>query len=260
VGAYILWFLIMKMVILIVFLLLMLLSIAAVIVLVTGCLRRIRRSRAKGEKLQSNLEANDKPKIYHRMLAEYYGGLKKTSDRKLGLLFDKGLNLKKKGKLQSAIKTFQQCLKENLPPKQQAGLLVTTGNCYFAVNQLQAAEDCYQRAGRISAESNDPNGKLSSLINLGFVSAARERWDKAIATYHQAVGLDQKLGYILGEAIDLNTLGLFYENKGDLESAMVHYTASLLIFKELDDKRKTELVEKNIQRIEDSGKVKGIKT
>jgi tetratricopeptide (TPR) repeat protein len=260
VGAYILWFLAMKVLVLIIFLLLMLLSIAAVFVLVTGVLRRIRRSRAKEEKLQDEKKAYDKPKKYHRMLAEYYGGLKKTSDRKLGLLFDKGLNLKKKGKLQSAIKTFQQCLKENLPPKQQAGLLVTTGNCYFAVNQLQAAEDCYQRAGRISAESNDPNGKLSSLINLGFVSAAHERWDNAISIFHQAVGLDQKLAHVSGEAIDLNTLGLFYENKGDLESAMVHYTASLLIFKKLNDKGKTDLVEKNIQRIEDSGKVKGIKT
>jgi tetratricopeptide (TPR) repeat protein len=260
VWVLILWVLVMRVIVLIIFLLLMLLSIVAVFVLVTGCLRRIRRSRTKGEKLQGYLKANDKPKIYHRMLAEYYGGLKKTSDRRLRLLFEKGLKLRKKGKMRSAIETFQRCLKENLTPIQQVGLLVTTGNCYFEANQLDSAQDSYQRAGCISVESNDPNGKLSSLINLGFISAAHERWDDAIAIFHQAVGLDQKLGHVSGEAIDLNTLGLFYENKGDLESAMVHYTASLLIFKKLNDKGKPELVEKNIQRIEGLGKVKGTKT
>jgi tetratricopeptide (TPR) repeat protein len=249
----------MRMIVLIIFLFLILLSMAAVFVLVTGILRRIRRSRAKGKKLQGNLKANDKPKLYHRMLAEYYGGLKETSDRRLRILFEKGLRIRKKGRMQSAIETFRSCLKENPTSKQQVGLLVTTGNCYFAANQLDSAEDSYQRAGCISDESNDPNGKLSSLINLGFVSAARERWHDAIAIFHQAVGLEQKLGHVSGEAIDLNTLGLFYENKGDLESAMTHYTASLLMFKKLNDKGKTELVEKNIQRIEDFGQGRRIK-
>jgi tetratricopeptide (TPR) repeat protein len=247
VGAYILWVLVMKAVVLIIYLLLMFLSIAAVFVLVKGILRRIRKRR---DKISGDQRAHVRSKIYPRMLAEYYGGLKKTSDRRLGILFDKGLKLRKKGKIQSAIEAFQRCIKENPTPKQQSGLLVTTGNCYFAANQLDSAEDCYQGAGRISAESNDQNGRLSSMINLGFVNAAREKWDDAISIFHQAVAIDQKLGHVSGEAIDLNTLGLFYENKGDLEKAMVHYTASLLIFRKLNDKGKIELVERNIQRIE----------
>jgi len=183
------------------------------------------------------------------MLAEYHGGLKKATDRKLKLLFEKGLALKKRGRFRTAITAFEECLKRDLTPRQQTGLLVTTGNCHFAVNQLPSAQDCYRKAGLLSAESNDENGRLSCLINLGLAGAADKRWDEAIANYHEAISLDQKLGQTRGEAIDLNTLGLLYENKGDLESALAHYTASQLIFRKLDEGEKVELVENNIGRI-----------
>lgn len=188
-----------------------------------------------------------------RMLAEYHGGLRKATDQKLKLLFEKGLVLKRKERFRSAITAFEECLKRNLTPRQQTGLLVTTGNCHFAVNQFSPAQDCYRKAGLLSAESNDENGRLSCLINLGLVGAADKRWDEAITNYHEAISLDQKLGHVSGEAVDLNTLGLLYENKGDLESALAHYVASRLIFKRLNERKKVELVENNMHRIESLG-------
>lgn len=238
----------MKILVLILFSLLILLSISAILLLLAAVISRIRRARSRPERLhtRSGVQAQ---MWTHRMLAEYHGGLGRATDRKLKLLFEKGLALKKKGRFRTAITAFGECLKRDMSPRQQTGLLVTTGNCHFAVNQLPSAQDCYRKAGLLSVESDDENGRLSCLINLGLVGAVDKRWDEAIANYHEAISLDQKLGQTCGEAIDLNTLGLLYENKGDLESALAHYTASQLIFRKLDKGEKVELVENNIRRI-----------
>jgi tetratricopeptide (TPR) repeat protein len=239
----------MKIVVFIFFVLLVLVSIVAVLALLLGVLSQVRQRRAKSKRSHSVRGNLKKRMVSCRMLAEYHGGLRKATDRKLKLLFEKGLTLKKKGRFPSAITAFEECLKGNLTARQQAGVLVTTGNCHFAVDQLPSAEDCYRKAGLLSAESDDEDGRLSCLINLGLIGAADKRWDEAIANYHEAISLDQKLGQTRGEAIDLNTLGLLYENKGDLESALAHYTASQLIFRKLDEGEKVELVESNIRRI-----------
>ena len=243
----------MKTIILIFFVLLVLLSVIAVLALVLGVLGRLRGAKAGSKRYRQGRISSDREAITFDMLAEYYGGLRKTADRRLKLLFEKGLTLKKKGKFPSAIRAFEECLKEKLTPKQQTGFLVTVGNCHFAMGEYDLAKDCYEKADRLSTRANDQKGKLSCLVNLGLVSAANRRWGEAIEKYKQAILLDQKLGHTSGEAIDLNTLGLLYEKRGDLQEAMTHYTASLLILRKLNDKEKLNLVERNIQRLKELG-------
>jgi tetratricopeptide (TPR) repeat protein len=239
----------MKTIILILFVLLVLMSIVAVLALVAGVLGRLRRAKARSKRYHQGRVSSDKQAITFDMLAEYYGGLRKAADRRLKLLFEKGLTLKKKGKFPSAIRAFEECLKEKLTPRQQTGFLVTVGNCHFAMGEHDLAKDCYEKADRLSTRANDQKGKLSCLINLGLVSAAHRRWGEAIVSYQQVIRLDQKLGYTPGEAVDLNTLGLLYERRGDLQAAMTQYAASLLILRKLDDKEKLNLVENNVQRV-----------
>jgi len=243
----------MRTVIIVLFISLVLVSIVAVVAMVASLVGRIRRARSRTDRFRPGRNNIGEQMWNHRMLAEYHGGLKEATDRRLGLMFKKGLALKNKGKFWLAIGAFERCLKENPTPRQHAALLVTAGNCYYAANDLPSAKEHFHKAGLISMESNDDNAHLSSLINLGIVSAAHNRWEEAIAHYHQAIGLDQKLGHIPGEAIDLNTLGLLYENKGDLEAALTHYTASYLVFEKLGDAEKVRLVENNVQRVRSIG-------
>lgn len=243
----------MKIIAIILCVLLILLGISAVILLISALLSRIRRAKSHQKRTEGIKEKNKGFALSFSMLAEYYGGLKKFSNGELGKLFNKGLTLKQQKKFHEAIKSFERCLSENLTLEQKAGVFLTAGNCYFAQNELDRARDYYQKADYCSQESDNHNGRLSSLVNLGMVCAAEQKWDQAIRNYHQAIGLDQKLGYTVGEAIDLNTLALLYENKGDLERALTHYTASLLIFEKLNDRKKAKLVEDNIRRIRNLG-------
>ncbi|KPL00854.1 MAG: hypothetical protein AMJ91_02955 [candidate division Zixibacteria bacterium SM23_73_3] len=239
----------MKILVLIFFFLLVLLSIVAVLFMLASVFSRVRRGKSNPVKSPEIKIGAQKQIIPSHMLVEYYGDLKKTSNGEPRKLFEKGLSFKQKRKFLEAIDVFEKCLNGDLTPEQKTGLLVTAGNCYFALDKLDLAQTYYEKADRLSRESDNKNGRLSCLINLGQVHAAEGNWDGAIRKYHQAIGLDQKLSYTAGEAIDLNTLALFYENKGDLKSAMTHYTASRLIFEKLKDRKKMELVENNIKRV-----------
>jgi tetratricopeptide (TPR) repeat protein len=226
--------------------LLILISLGGMLVLLSALVSRVRRAKSCPGRSSKVGRAQAIP---FKMLAEYYGGLKKSSNEELRSLFEKGLSLKRRRKFTEAITIFEGCFNGNLTPEQKAGLMVTTGNCYFSLDQFDQAQSCYQTADGFSRESASKNGRLSCLINLGLVFAANGKWDDAIRNYHDAVGWDQKLGFTAGEAIDLNTLALLCERKGDLEAALTHYAASLQIFERLNDPRKAKLVHNNIQRV-----------
>lgn len=239
----------MKILALVLFALLILLSIGAVLLLVAALASRVRRAKSVRRNRSRTDKGNAAAVIPFKMLAEYYGGLKRSSNEQLGKLFEKGLSLKRRRKFPEAIRIFERCLEATLTPDQKSGIMITTGNCYFSLDKLDLAKSYYEMADRFSRESDNSNGKLSCLVNLGLAYAADHNWDDAIRNYDEAIDLDKKLGYTAGEAIDLNTLALLYENKGDFETALTHYTASLQIFERLNDGKKAKLVEDNIRRV-----------
>ncbi len=239
----------MKILALTLFALLILLSIGAVLLLVAALASRVRRAKSVRRKRSGSNNANAAPVIPFNMLAEYYGGLKRSSNNQLGKLFEKGLSLKRRKKFPEAIGIFESCLEAALTPDQKSGIMITTGNCYFSLDKLDLAKSYYEMADGFSKESDNSNGRLSCLINLGLACAADHNWDDAIRNYDEAIDLDKKLGYTAGEAIDLNTLALLYENKGDFEKALIHYAASLQIFERLNDGKKAKLVGENIRRV-----------
>ena len=243
----------MKIAALILFVVLILLSISAILFLLATVVGRVRRGKSSRRKPSGTNKETARNYFSYHMLAEYYGGITNDSGSDLRELFNKGLSFKQRRKFLKAINVFEECLKGNLTSPQKAGILVTMGNCYFALDKFDLAQACYLKADGLSKESNNDNGKLSCLINLGLISAANRRWDEAIGNYHQAIGLDQKLGHAVGEAIDLNTLALFYENKEDLEQALEYYSSALSILERLKDREKAKLVENNIRRIRNLG-------
>jgi tetratricopeptide (TPR) repeat protein len=243
----------MKIIAVILFVLLILLGISALLFLAFAIISKIRGAKSLRKRSKGIKEKNERSNLSFSMLAEYYGGLRKSNNGELGKLFEEGLALKQQKKFSEAIKAFEKCLDQDLTLKQRVGALLTTGNCHFAKNDLDKAKEYYGEANSRSQESDNHIGRLSSLVNLGMVCASEKKWDEAIRNYHQAIGLDQKLGHTIGEAIDLNTLALLYENKGDLEGALTHYTASLLILKRANEWDKARLVENNIKRVRSLG-------
>jgi tetratricopeptide (TPR) repeat protein len=230
-------------------LVLVLLSAAALLLMLGGVISRVLREKSRRKGPPGSGRRGRGRIVPSRMAAEYYGGLDKARDAEIRNLFEKALSLKHTRRFRKAVDLLTQGLKEDLTSEQEIGTLVTIGNCHLGANNYLQAREHYQKANRQAGRSADEKGKLSSLVNLGLVSAAEKKWDEAIGFYQEAIALDRKLGYAKGEAIDLNTLGLLCENRGDLDGALTHYSASIEIFRKLKDVEKTELVENNIERV-----------
>jgi len=235
----------MKTIVLIFFLILVLLSVAAVLLMLASALSRALRR--KTNKTRAEIEIRIFP---DRMLAEYYGGLRKTASPKTLDLFEKGLSHKRNGEFHSAVRIFEECLNDSPTHVQKTGILVTLGNCHFALQELNRARAYYQKAETLSIETDDRIGRLACTINLGLVYAAEKRWSESIENYHRVIELDRNMNYLSGEAIDLNTLGLLYQTSEDPKNALRHYEQSLSIFERLKDHKKAQLVEDNIRRLE----------
>ncbi|NIN01264.1 MAG: tetratricopeptide repeat protein [candidate division Zixibacteria bacterium] len=239
----------MKILALTLFALLILLSLGALLLLVSAVVSKVRKAKSGRRNASGISKGGTGTVIPFNTLAEYHGGLKKSSNEELRRLFEKGLSFKRKRKFPEAIGIFERCLEATLTPDQKSGIMITTGNCYFSLDKLDLAKSYYEMADGFSRESDNSTGRLSCLVNLGLACAADHNWDDAIRNYDEAIDLDKKLGYTAGEAIDLNTLALLYENKGDFEKALTHYTASLQIFERLNDGKKAKLVGDNIRRV-----------
>lgn len=239
----------MKALAVVILLALVLLSAAAVLLMLAALISRVRR-RKSTQKRSSGKDRNARGmSVPYETLAEYYGGVDKTSDADVRKLFEEGLSLRQKGDFRQAIEAFRKCLNGNLTADERAGLLLTLGNCHFAAEEWDQAREHYEKTRSLARESGHKKARLSALLNLGLLSAVNRKWDKAIKNYHDAIDLDRSLGFAKGEAIDLNTLALLYENKGDLKSALAHYNSSIEIFRKLKDIEKAELVEENIRRL-----------
>jgi tetratricopeptide (TPR) repeat protein len=239
----------MKALAVVILLVLVLLSIAAVLLMLAAVISRVRR-RKSGQKRSPGRDRRARGmSVPCETLAEYYGGVDKTSDANVRKLFEEGLSLKQKGDFRQAMMAFGKCLNGNLTADEKTGVLLALGNCHFAAEEWDQAREYYEKARSLARESGNERARLSTLLNLGLLSALDRKWDRAIKNYHDAIDLDRELGFAKGEAIDLNTLALLYENKGDLKSALAHYNSSIEIFRKLKDIEKAELVEENIRRL-----------
>ena len=240
----------MKTVFLVVFFLLIVSSIIAVLFALFSLFRRLRRGTPGRTNDSQTPNGNRRGTFSSGKAAEYYADLGQATNGKLKELFEQGMDFRRKRKFSKAIGTFEKCLYEDVTPMQKAGLLVSMGNCYFAVDKLDLAKNHYEKALYLSDDSNGERGRLACLVNLGLIFAASGEYKQAIDSYRRAIELDRELNFLKGEAIDRNSLALIYEASGDSENALKCYNDSLFVFEKLADQEHMEIVKRNIGKLE----------
>jgi DNA-binding SARP family transcriptional activator len=110
--------------------------------------------------------------------------------------------------------------------------LVTLGDVYFELDDLDAAAECYQQAVDIGREvSGHEEGY--ALLNLGIVYLRQRRIDEATARFVEALPKLQASGALDGEAWTLKSLGKAQIEAGNLAEARSSLTNSLRIFEQI---------------------------
>ncbi len=116
-----------------------------------------------------------------------------------------------------------------------AALYHARGQAYEMLGEFEAARIDYERAGRVARQQGDRNAEWQSLIDLGFLWAARD-YARTGEYFQQALTLVRPLHdpALLGQT--LNRLDNWYLNLERTQDALRYHREALDIFEELNDR------------------------
>jgi putative nucleotidyltransferase with HDIG domain len=95
-------------------------------------------------------------------------------------------------------------------------------------------------------EVNDRNHIAHSLNSIGVIFRKRNNLERAEEYYLKALRIREETGDLSGLAMSYNNMGVLCKSKGDLDSALDYYNRSLKLKEELNDKRGISIAYSNI--------------
>ncbi|MFK7951066.1 MAG: tetratricopeptide repeat protein [Saprospiraceae bacterium] len=150
------------------------------------------------------------------------------------------------GLIYAAQKDFKQSLKSYFKaveiweklgnPYQTTGLYSNIGSSYIYQNNMEAAEEYFEKALKVDKEHGG-NTKMQSLIyqNLAIISFRSKKTAKAKSYYDMALRLCKMINDKLGEMQLLYNMSMMYDEEPD--KAIELYTNSLRIAMDIQDTR-----------------------
>ncbi len=137
----------------------------------------------------------------------------------------------------AAMEQFSRALEaaHHLAATIPAALYHARGQAYEMLGEFEAARIDYQRSGQVARQQGDHIAEWQSLIDLGFLWAARD-YARTGEYFQQALTLVRPLHdpALLGHT--LNRVGNWYTNLQRIEEALRHHAEARDIFEELNDR------------------------
>ncbi len=138
----------------------------------------------------------------------------------------------------AAMEQFSRALEaaRHLAATASPDLYHARGQAYEMLGEFEAARIDYEQAGQIARQQGDQIAEWQSLIDLGFLWAARD-YARTGEYFQQALTLVRPLHnpVLLGHT--LNRVGNWYANLERTEDALRHHHEALDIFEEVNDRR-----------------------
>jgi len=138
------------------------------------------------------------------------------------------------GLFDDAEQTFSEALKYFQQLKSDSGIAAQYGNLgvvYDFSGDFKKAVKYYHKALRIYETLNDIKNISFIENNLGIVYQELNLFDEAFSFQQRALGHKNQLNDTSGMASTLNNIGVLYESlKSDLDSALIYYQQSLLLY------------------------------
>ena len=150
-----------------------------------------------------------------------------------------------------------------------ASSLTNIGVIYYNQGDIAKGLEYFHKSLKIQEETRLPDGQVgdkkgmaSSLNNIGGIYENQGDIPKALEYFHKSLKIREEIGNKIGIAISLNNIGYIYKNQGVasteasakeelLNKALEYYHKSLIIKKEIGDKKGIANSLNNIGRIYD---------
>jgi tetratricopeptide (TPR) repeat protein/nucleoside phosphorylase len=107
------------------------------------------------------------------------------------------------------------------------------GLCHGTLGDIAKAIEHHERALAIEEKLGRLEGQAMNLGNLGLCYRTLGGIAKAIEHHERSLAIEEKLGRLEGQAADLGNLGLCYRTLGDIAKAIEHHERSLAINEKL---------------------------
>ncbi len=128
---------------------------------------------------------------------------------------------------------------QNSPAPRLKGLSLTfnaAGYCYSRAGQHSKALASYQQALTIDEKLNNASGAAVQLFNIAKENYSLKRFDAAMDYYQQALQVNRKVGKTGLLATNLNEIGTIYDLRGQYDKALNYYQQALEVNKKSENK------------------------
>ncbi|MFD2726641.1 tetratricopeptide repeat-containing sensor histidine kinase [Hyunsoonleella rubra] len=121
--------------------------------------------------------------------------------------------------------------------KSISSTLRTLGVAYFEIGEFTQALSYYEKALKISKETNDEASTSRCLMNIGNVHLSNGNYPVAIDYLNQSLKISERINDTLMISFSLNNLGLIYRNLENFEKAISFSEKALEIQKNIGNKK-----------------------
>ncbi len=139
----------------------------------------------------------------------------------------------------SSIAEMQQALQlfgRDIQTRPVAKLHTMLANFYGMIGHNSLSEHHRMRAIQCWANLNDEWGRIDDLLGLGAIKGRQGATEEAMQLFRQALHLSRgAIHYECGEAYALANLGDLYQDQDKFEQALIAYTDSLTLSRQLDE-------------------------
>ncbi|MBS9396148.1 MAG: tetratricopeptide repeat protein [Dolichospermum sp. OL03] len=120
--------------------------------------------------------------------------------------------------------------------KDEAYRLNEQGIQHYKQRQFQEALATFQQALAIQQKIGDHSGEATTLNNIGAIYDNQGEYPKALDFYQQALDIRKKIGDRSGVGNSLNNIGFIYSSQGEYPKALEFYQQALAIRKQIGDR------------------------
>jgi len=133
-----------------------------------------------------------------------------------------------------SIELFRKCLSlGDITDSEKLALHIKIGVCFYEQSKLIESHGAFNEGLGIAKFINDKHGMSVCLGNIGLIYNAKGDLDSALKYHQEALKVFKEIGYKQGKANQLGNIGLIYNAKGDLDSALKYLKEALKIDKEI---------------------------
>lgn len=132
---------------------------------------------------------------------------------------------------------LQKYLKEDEDAQLLTEVLLNQGIVLELIGKWDEALSCYEKATKISSNSNHPENKIDSMNHLALIMKNKGRIDESLELLTSSLKLSESIYYQKGIRDTLGYLGIVHADRGEYDQAMELYYRKLKLCEEANDKK-----------------------